>query len=201
MSKYEINIGTSILSIPNIRTSQTTLNSLFAINPSAAGTSYPLQVINQDVTSGNIAIIGVGHAPLNNGNANSTLIAHTYIGSNNAANSCYFGLSGTGKPALVFTNSSLASINNCTLDITLTTLDRRISLYGSPAAGTFQYEGFGIGSNTIEYSTGATTNAHVFYAATSAVARTELFRVAGNGVVSIPAAGSLSLGTPLASKP
>jgi len=199
MSKYEINIGTSILSIPNVRTSQTTLNSLFAINPSTAGVSYPLQVINQDVTSGNIAITGVGHAPLASGNANSTLISHTYIGSNNAGNSSYFGLSGAGKPALIIANNATASLTNCnTLDITPLTFGRKINLYGTPAdTTTFVYDGLGIAANATVYNVSVTTNSHIFYAATSSVARTELFRVAGTGVVSIPATGSLSLGTPL----
>jgi len=199
MSKYEINIGTSILSIPNVRTSQTTLNSLFAINPSTAGISYPFQVINQDVTSGNIAITGVGHAPLASGNANSTLVSHTYIGNNNAGNSSYFGLSGSGKPALIITNNAIASLINCnTLDITPLTLGRKINLYGTPAdTTTFVYDGLGIAANATVYNVSVTTNSHIFYAATSSVARTELFRVAGTGVVSIPATGSLSLGTPL----
>lgn len=200
MSKYEINIGTSILSIPNVRTSQTTLNSLFAINPSGVGTTYPLQVINQDGTSGNETVIGVGHAPLGNGNANSTLVSHKYFGSNNAGNYSYFGLSGTGKPNLIFTNNATATINNCNLvDFTSTAFGRRISLYGTIAdTTTFQYDGFGSAASTLVYNVATTTNNHVFYAATSSTARTELFRVAGNGVVSIPATGSLSLGTPLA---
>jgi len=194
MSKYEINIGTSILSIPNVRTSQTTLNSLFAINPSTAGISYPFQVINQDGTSGNIAIMGVGHAPLNTGNANSTLVSHSYTGSDNTANYSYFGLSGTGKPALTIANNAIASLINCnTLDITPLTFGRKINLYGTPAdTTTFVYDGLGIAANATVYNVSATTNNHVFYAATSSVARTELFRVAGTGAVSVPATGTFT---------
>jgi len=194
MSKYEINIGTSILSIPNVRTSQTTLNSLFAINPSTAGISYPFQVINQDGTSGNLAIMGVGHAPLNSGNANSTLVSHSYTGSDNTANYSYFGLSGTGKPALIIANNATASLINCnTLDITPLTLGRKINLYGTPAdTTTFVYDGLGIAANATVYNVSVTTNSHIFYAATSSVARTELFRVAGTGVVSVPATGTFT---------
>lgn len=199
MSKYEINIGSSVLSIPNVRTSTTTLNTLVSINTVTAGVSYPFQIINSDTTVGNITVLGLGKAPTANGNAEAAFISYKYDGFLAATNSASFGLSGAAQPALTLTNNATASLINCTtLDITPLTLGRKVSLYGTIAnTTTFLYEGLGIDSNAIVYNTGSTTNSHIFYAATSSVARTELFRVAGTGVVSIPATGSLSLGTPL----
>jgi len=60
-----------------------------------------------------------------------------------------------------------------------------------------QFYGLGIQTDTLRYQVFGTTASHIFYAGTSTTTSTELFRVAGTGIVSIPATGSLSLGTPL----
>ena len=199
MSKYEINIGTSVLSIPNVRTSTTTLNTLMSINTVTAGVSYPLQIVNSDVTAGNITVIGLGKASAASGNAEAAYISYKYDGFLAATNATTFGLSGASQPNLTLTNNATAVLINCNiLDIRSIAAGRRISLYGTPTdTTTFQYDGFGSASSAIVYNAGATTTNHIFYSATSSVARTELFRVAGTGIVSIPATGSLTLGTPL----
>jgi len=61
-----------------------------------------------------------------------------------------------------------------------------------------QFYGLGIQTDTLRYQVFSATASHVFYAGTSTTTSTELFRVAGTGIVTIPATGSLSLGTPLA---
>ena len=59
-----------------------------------------------------------------------------------------------------------------------------------------QFYGLGIQTDIQRYQVFATTANHVFYAGTSTTTSTELFRIAGTGVVTVP--GSLSLTTPLA---
>lgn len=58
-------------------------------------------------------------------------------------------------------------------------LARVVTLLSS--ANDFQYYGFGIGSNALEYVTATTAGDHVFYAATSSSAKQDLGRIAGLG--------------------
>lgn len=55
------------------------------------------------------------------------------------------------------------------------------------------FYGFGIGSTTLRYQVGSTAGAHVFYSSLTASTSNELFRIGGNGLLTIP--GSLILPT------
>jgi hypothetical protein len=101
----------------NVLATSPSLSSSLIINQSASGVTYPLQIINSDTTAGNINIFTVGQQAGSLGNANSATINFGYTGSNNAANFAQFGLGGSGKPSISFTNNGTVSLVNCTLPV------------------------------------------------------------------------------------
>jgi trimeric autotransporter adhesin len=80
------------------------------------------------------------------------------------------GITNTGSKKLQFAND--------------TTTNRHIVLYEG-ANDEHQYYGFGVNSSTLRYQVAGTTANHIFYAATSSTASTELMRIQGNGNVGI----------------
>lgn len=77
---------------------------------------------------------------------------------------------------------------------------RNLVLYDAGSSSTdFQYYGFGTDINlpfitTLTYSTPSTTADHVWFAATGAASRNELFRIKGNGVITTPNGSTFNLG-------
>lgn len=151
------------------------------INVNSSGVIYPFQVKNTNTTPGTTTVIGVGQSNLSTGNANSAALSYSYTGNNNAANSCSIGISGNGKPSLLFQNNSTITVSNAVLNFS-TAFDgsSKISMFGSPP-NNFQYDGFSTLPNIFVYQTTSTSHAHVFYAGTSGSTRQELFRIPGTG--------------------
>jgi hypothetical protein len=83
---------------------------------------------------------------------------------------------------------------NAPLQFTSAEANRKIVLYQG-ANNDHQYYGFGINNNVTRYQTGGTTASHVFYAAASASASNELFRIWGTGGFLSSAAGQVVTGT------
>jgi hypothetical protein len=71
--------------------------------------------------------------------------------------------------------------------------NRKIILYET-ANNLFQFMGFGVTSGVLEYHVNATASEHLFYAAASSSSRNELFRIKGDGSVSVPDTGKFGIG-------
>jgi hypothetical protein len=71
--------------------------------------------------------------------------------------------------------------------------NRKIILYET-ANNLFQFMGFGVTNGVLEYHLNATASEHLFYAAASSSSRNELFRIKGDGSVSVPDTGKLGIG-------
>ena len=76
------------------------------------------------------------------------------------------------------------SNQNAPLQLANTLANRKLVLYDT-FNNDHQYYGFGIQSGTLRYQVDATTSAHIFYAATSASASSELMRLTGTGNLGI----------------
>lgn len=60
MSKYEINIGTSIFSIPNVTTSNTTLNTPLVASVNTTGFPSLVSGFNTNTTLGSATLLSIG---------------------------------------------------------------------------------------------------------------------------------------------
>lgn len=70
---------------------------------------------------------------------------------------------------------------------------KNIVLYDTGGGTSLRYSGFGVANSEITYNADTTTTDHVFYAATSDVARNEVARIKGNGSMVIPGSYSMKL--------
>ena len=109
---------------------------------------------------------------------------NTFYADNNYTTAMY--INPTGQVGIGTTNQ------NAPLQLANTLANRKLVLYDTNN-NDHQYYGFGIQSGTLRYQVDATTSAHIFYAATSASASSELMRLTGTGNLGIGMTPSYTL--------
>ena len=103
-----------------------------------------------------------------------------------AYDGAWSNLQGT-KPGLSAFNNNISSFSqtvtfNSNIQMPNTTDNKKMVLYNTQS-NSHQYYGFGVNPNVLRYQVDAVASDHVFYAATSSNASTELLRVKGSGLV------------------
>lgn len=134
-------------------------------------------------TEGNVLITGTttmaALTQLGAVSINASGSATTTIGSSTAPTT--LGGNTTVAAGKVLTSAGVIHCNNQVVNKVISLWDN-----GTPATQTeHSFYGFGINGNTLRYQTAVTAGDHVFYAATSASASNELFRISGTGNVSM----------------
>ena len=108
----------------------------------------------------------------------------------NGAHNFYYGSTTTSYGTLGMTINSSGNVGlgivtaNAPLQFSNSLANRKLVLYDS-FNNDNQYYGFGIQGGVLRYQVDNTTSSHIFYAATSSLASSELMRIVGNGTVGI----------------
>ena len=191
------NIQTNTVVGEGAATSVTTggLNSIFGRNAGASITTGTNNVLigntagtgvttgsNNVIINGNGSTAGVTTGSNNTiiGNLNSVANVSNEVIISDGSGNRRINIGADGNVGIGITNP------NGQLQLANTVLNKKIVLFqNNGVADDHQFFGFGVNAGVLRYQTSANTIHHVFYAATSGSASSELMRIQGNGKVAI----------------